>query len=99
MFDNNTYKYSNSADGTYDLTKFDIFIIWLWFLLGLSSFVVEVLFIILKVSGVLNWAWWIVFSPMWGFNGILILTLCFIFLVGYITEFFDKKKVSKIKSK
>lgn len=38
-----------------------------------------IVFIILKLCAVIDWAWWIVLSPIWG--GALLWLLCFIVLL------------------
>ena len=46
---------------------------------GLSILgVVEIVFIILKLLGVINWSWWIVLIPLWIDLGITLLVILFI---------------------
>ena len=46
---------------------------------GLSILgVVEIVFIILKLLGIINWSWWIVLIPLWIDLGITLLVILFI---------------------
>lgn len=54
--------------------------------IGLFS-VVEVVFIVLKLCGVINWSWWWVFSPTWISAGIFLL----IFLIGIVIALIQKR--------
>ena len=40
--------------------------------------VVEIVFIILKLLGIINWSWWIVLIPLWIDLGITLLVILFI---------------------
>lgn len=42
--------------------------------------VVFIVFLILKLTGLVNWSWWWIFSPIWISFGIVVL----IFLIGVI---------------
>lgn len=48
---------------------------------GIGFFgVLGIVFIILKLCGVIDWAWWIVLSPIWG--SIALSLLIFIIILG-----------------
>lgn len=66
--------------------------------LGLST-VLTLIFLVLKLVGVINWSWWVVFSP-WIINAILwvIVFLIYVAVVMYY-EGFPKKKGKKDKWK
>ena len=51
--------------------------------------VVQIVFIILKFCKVIDWAWWIVLSPLWG--SILFAVICFAIagLCYYLLRKFD----------
>ena len=52
---------------------------------GLSILgVVEIVFIILKLLGIINWSWWIVLIPLWIDLGITLLTILIIIIVAII---------------
>lgn len=46
---------------------------------------VFIVFLILKLVGVITWSWWWVFSPLW-------LPLVVLFVVGLIAEWIEKWK-------
>ena len=46
--------------------------------------VVEIVFIILKLLGVINWSWWIVLIPLWIDLGITLLAILIIIIVAII---------------
>lgn len=76
MFDD-MYEYRDVHE-MQDLNEFDIFMGWFWLILGLGSLLTGVTFIVLKLFGILSWAWWVILSPIWGFIGLIALILCFI---------------------
>lgn len=49
--------------------------------LGLAS-VLTIIFIVLKLVGVINWSWWWVLSPLW-INAILVAVIFVIIFVVY----------------
>lgn len=52
---------------------------------GLSILgVVEIVFIILKLLGIINWSWWIVLIPLWIELGITLLIILVIIIVAII---------------
>ena len=59
--------------------------------LGLAS-VLTIVFIILKLVGVINWSWWWVLSPLWINAIFVVLVLAVVFVVVVAT---DKKKERK----
>lgn len=87
MFDD-LYKcgYTNE---TQDLDKFDIFMGWFWLILGLGSLLTGVTFLVLKLFEIVRWAWWIIFSPVWGFIGLIVLIICFIVVSVWVSELID----------
>lgn len=45
---------------------------------GIGFFgILLIVFIVLKLVGIINWSWWLVFIPLWIYLGILIL-LCIV---------------------
>ena len=58
--------------------------------LGLSS-VLTIIFVVLKLVGVINWSWWWVFSPT-----LIDIGLVVIILIGFaIYEVHENKSISK----
>ena len=55
--------------------------------LGLSS-VLTIIFVVLKLVGVINWSWWWVLSPTW--ISIVLWLILFVILVAW--EVHDKKQ-------
>lgn len=54
---------------------------------GLSILgVVEIVFIILKLLGIINWSWWIVLIPLWIDLGITLLVILFIIVAIIMTN-------------
>ena len=52
---------------------------------GLSILgVVEIVFIILKLLGIINWSWWIVLIPLWIDLGVTLLAILIIIIVAII---------------
>ena len=52
---------------------------------GLSILgVVEIVFIILKLLGIINWSWWIVLIPLWIDLGVSLLIILIIIIVAII---------------
>lgn len=62
--------------------------------LGLGG-VLGVVFIILKLVGVIDWSWWWVLSPFWISFGLAILIFIVVFIVVVIKEVVKNKKKSK----
>ena len=52
--------------------------------------VVEIVFIILKLLGIINWSWWIVLIPLWIDLGITLLIILVIIIVAIIMD--NKRK-------
>jgi hypothetical protein len=48
--------------------------------------VLQIVFIVLKLTGVITWSWWMVLMPLWINIGIIILFLVIVFLVVFIKE-------------
>jgi len=54
---------------------------------GIGFFgLLTILFIGLKLGGVINWSWWWVLAPMWGPLLLVILLAAGIILIAYKTE-------------
>lgn len=51
-----------------------------------------IIFVILKLCGVIAWSWWLVFVPLWGGVVIFIVVAAFIFLCGCIAKIIEEKK-------
>lgn len=56
------------------------------------SMLLTVIFIVLKLCGVIPWAWWWVLSPLWGSVAIFIIVTAFVCLCGFIAETIKEKK-------
>lgn len=56
------------------------------------SMLFTLIFIVLKLCGVIAWAWWLVLSPLWGSVAIFIIVAAFVCLCGCIAETIEKKK-------
>lgn len=60
---------------------------------GLSlSTVVLVVFVILKLVGVIAWSWWWVLSPIWISAGLVLLWVLLEVVIIYLTIYIDGKK-------
>ena len=62
--------------------------------LGLSS-VLTIIFIVLKLVGVINWSWWWVFAPTW--IGIILWILVLVCIVGYNAYVITRSEKDKWK--
>ena len=60
---------------------------------GLSlSTVVLVVFVILKLVGVIAWSWWWVLSPIWISAGLVLLWVLLEVVIMYLTIYIDGKE-------
>lgn len=60
---------------------------------GLSlSTVVLVVFVILKLVGVIAWSWWWVLSPIWISAGLVLLWVLLEVVIIYLTIYIDGKE-------
>lgn len=60
---------------------------------GLSlSTVVLVVFVILKLVGVITWSWWWVLSPIWISAGLVLLWVLLEVVIIYLTIYIDGKE-------
>lgn len=66
------------------------------FEMGLST-LLTIIFIILKLCGVLSWSWWFVFAPLWGSVAIFIVVAILIWLFGCIAVTIEEKRENKKK--
>lgn len=66
------------------------------FELSLST-LVTIIFVILKLCGVLSWSWWWVLSPLWGGVAIFIVVAVLIWLCGCIAVTIEEKRENKKK--
>lgn len=57
--------------------------------------VVFVVFLILKLTHLINWSWWWVTSPLWICYALLILCFIFLFIISSIIDSREKKNVTK----
>lgn len=49
---------------------------------GLSFFsILGLIFIVLKLTGVINWSWWLVLAPLWGSALFALLFMLFILFI------------------
>lgn len=61
--------------------------IWTFSLLGLA-------FIILKLTGIITWSWWLVTSPLWIGTTIFLLS----FISAFMLFLYDQKEMEKLYS-
>ena len=59
--------------------------------------ILTIIFVILKLCGVLSWSWWWVLSPLWGSIAIFIIVSVFISLFGCISVTIKEKRENKKK--
>ncbi|GAP57945.1 hypothetical protein AHiyo1_09070 [Arthrobacter sp. Hiyo1] len=52
--------------------------------IGSTSIVLTIVFIVLKLTHVINWSWWWVLSPLWIGAGIAVLTIIVVLVVVVI---------------
>ena len=64
------------------------------FEIGLST-LLTIIFIILKLCGVIPWAWAWVFSPMWVAAALALAIAIFVFICGCVIEAVETKKQKK----
>lgn len=64
------------------------------FELSLST-LVTIIFVILKLCGVLSWSWWWVLSPLWVGVAIIIVVAVLIWLFGCIAVIIEEKRENK----
>ena len=57
--------------------------------------VVLVVFVILKLVGVINWSWWWVLSPLWISLGLWLVLILITVLCSVIVNYIDKRKRGK----
>lgn len=43
--------------------------------------VFQIVFIVLKLCGVINWAWWIVLAPLWGSVALAVIMIAVILIL------------------
>ena len=53
--------------------------------------IVFLIFLICKITGVINWSWWIVFLPLLIEFGIVILAIVLLFIIFYIIIKIDER--------
>lgn len=56
-----------------------------------------IIFVILKLCGVLSWSWWWILSPLWGSIAIFIIVTTLICLFGCIAEKIEERRENKKK--
>lgn len=66
------------------------------FEIGITT-LLTIIFIILKLCGVISWAWWLVLLPTWGNISLAIIIASFVCLCGCIAENIQQKKEEKQK--
>lgn len=54
-----------------------------------------IIFVVLKLCGVLTWSWWWVLSPLWGSVAIFIIVAVLIWLFGCIAVKVEEKRENK----
>ncbi len=58
--------------------------------LGLGA-VLTVIFVVLKLCGLINWSWWWVLSPIWISLGLVLVCLLIVFIATLILSWIEKK--------
>lgn len=53
--------------------------------------ILTIIFVIAKLTGVINWSWWIVFAPALVSVTIQLLCILFVLVVGVIAVYFGGK--------
>jgi hypothetical protein len=53
------------------------------------SFVLFVVFLVLKLTHVINWSWWWVTLPLWGGLALIAVLLLIAFVAGVLAETFQ----------
>ena len=66
------------------------------FEIGITT-LLTIIFTILKLCGVIGWAWWLVLLPTWGGIALAIIITVFVCLCGCIAEKIQEKKEEKQK--
>ena len=51
-----------------------------------------IVFIVLKLIGVINWSWWWVLSPIWISTGLAITILVLIMLISAVVLWYNERK-------
>ena len=52
--------------------------------------VLTILFILLKITGVINWSWWWVLSPVFIAVGLITFVVLFPFLIALLVDFINR---------
>lgn len=64
------------------------------FEIGLST-ILTIIFIVLKLCGVIPWAWVWVFCPIWGGCALALVIAIFVLICGCVVEAVENKKTKK----
>jgi hypothetical protein len=54
-----------------------------------------IVFIVLKLTGVIDWSWWWVTAPLWGGVALVIAVVVLIFGGAFVIDFFDRGRKAK----
>lgn len=54
--------------------------------------VVGIVFIILKLCGLIDWDWWLVLLPIYGPLAIVLIIIFIIFVVSFVGHFLKKRR-------
>lgn len=72
-------QYNNNSNGAY--------------IAGLSfTSVLGLIFIVLKLVGVINWSWWLVLLPIYGPTLFVVVIIAVLMIIGLIINHFEKRK-------
>jgi membrane protein YdbS with pleckstrin-like domain len=66
--------------------------------LGLGT-VLFLIFLVLKLVGVIDWSWWWVTSPLWISAALTVLILVGVFIYCYIDSTKHKRYIDKLRKK
>ena len=51
-----------------------------------------IVFIILKLTGYIDWSWWWILSPLWIMGSVIVGSIVAVLLIFIIREFVNRKK-------
>lgn len=54
--------------------------------------VLQIIFIVLKVAGLVAWSWWVVLIPLWISLGLTVLAVICIMVIAFLAEHDRSKK-------
>lgn len=61
--------------------------------------VLFLIFLVLKLVGVIDWSWWWVTSPLWISAALTVLIIAGVFLYYYVTDVKLERRIKKLRKK